>query len=353
MSTRAEQGGWREVLRVSSADYYRLADKELARQLGGVFWIVGAIVALALLPLAPLDRAELGAGGWILGGACALASIGLGLRLLRSQSVGFDELLLHSLLAVVGVGVLMWLSGDPDPYGELLLFATLFVGAVHPPRRVLAFLVALAAVLASPLIYDSGDNLLASEVGKFVIWSTLALVATGYTSRIRLQRAGLVRRGDRALKEARADLLTGLGNRRAFEEAMRAATSRATRSGTPLSVIVVDLDSFKAINDEHGLVAGDHLLQGVARTIADEVRRPDSTFRWGGDEFAVLADVDRAGATQLSRRLAAAVAERCARPGGEPLLVHVGAAQLGVDGNDGESLLSAASAAMKGAERPL
>ena len=338
------------MLRVSSAEYYRLADPTLANQLGGAFWVVGAIIAAVLLPLAPLDRSELGDAGWAVGAVCVLGSFALGVRLLRTVRVGYGELLLHSVLSAVGVGLLMWLSGDPDPYGELLLLTTLFVGAVHPPRRVLVFLVVLLVVLATPLIYDDGDNLLASEVGRFLVYGTLALTATAYTSRVRLQRAGLVRRGDRALREARADLLTGLGNRRAFEEAMLAATHRAERTGSPLSVVLVDLDSFKAINDEHGLVAGDRCLKCVARAIADEVRTPDSAFRWGGDEFAVLADVDRSGAAQLSERLMAAIADRCLRPDGAPVLMHVGAAQLGVDGDDGESLLSAASTALKQAD---
>ncbi len=96
------------------------------------------------------------------------------------------------------------------------------------------------------------------------------------------------------------DPLTGLGNRRAFDEALAAATLRSSRTHTDLSVIVADLDSFKAINDAYGLPAGDRCLREVARAIDDAVRQPDSSFRWGGDEFVVVADVDQAGAQGLA-----------------------------------------------------
>jgi diguanylate cyclase (GGDEF)-like protein len=348
LSAREQQGGWRGVLNVSSADYYALVDMDVARRAAGLFWLLGSIIALALLPTAPPDASDAGAAGWLIGTGIGMVSMAMGIRLLRFGSgVGVGELLFHSLYAVLGVAGLMWLSDGSEPYAELLLIAVIYFAAVHPPRRVLLFLVLIGAVLASPELYDPDRSTLPDELGRFLVWGSLALVVTAFTAQVRLTRAGLIRQGDRAREEARADPLTGLGNRRAFDEAMAAAESRAERTGSPLSVVVVDIDSFKSVNDAYGLVAGDRYLRGVAEAIRETVRRPDSSFRWGGDEFVVLADVDREGGEQLAERLARAVAENCRRPDGQPALLHTGTAQLGVDGDGRESLLNAASYAMK------
>jgi len=110
--------------------------------------------------------------------------------------------------------------------------------------------------------------------------------------------------------DSRHDALTGLPNRRAYEERLAVETARANRYGQPLSVCLIDLDGFKAVNDRLGHPAGDEVLRGVARLI-DESRVADDAFRIGGDEFAVLmpqtepADA-RLAAARLTARIAAA-----------------------------------------------
>lgn len=351
MGQREEQSSWREILSVPSRDFYAIADMDLARQLGAALWLMGAVVAAVLFAFAPPDKSPIGGWGWIVAAGIVVASLTLAARLSRSPTtIGPRELLVNSVISLSMVGLLMWLADEPGSYGALLLFATIYVAGVHPPRLVLGFLVGLALALASPLLYYAGDSILAEQVARFLTWSFLALVATAFVARVRYQRAGLLRRGDEALIEAREDSLTVLGNRRAFDEALAAATVRADRTGTALSVVIVDLDSFKAINDSYGLVEGDRVLREVAATIAETVRSPDSCFRWGGDEFVVLADVDRAGADRLVVRLAEAVSSRCRRPDGSPILIHTGAAQLGVDSGDAGGLLAAAGAALKPAK---
>ncbi|MBA3865478.1 MAG: GGDEF domain-containing protein [Solirubrobacterales bacterium] len=87
--------------------------------------------------------------------------------------------------------------------------------------------------------------------------------------------------------DCRHDALTGLANRRAYEERLAVEVSRATRYDQPLSLCLLDLDGFKAVNDELGHPAGDQVLRGAARVI-DESRVADDVFRIGGDEFAIL-----------------------------------------------------------------
>jgi diguanylate cyclase (GGDEF)-like protein len=85
----------------------------------------------------------------------------------------------------------------------------------------------------------------------------------------------------------RHDALTGLGNRRAFEERLPVEAARASRSQQPLTLCLLDLDGFKGVNDRLGHPAGDEVLRGVARVL-DEARVADDCFRIGGDEFAVV-----------------------------------------------------------------
>src|SRR5215218_6549631 len=85
----------------------------------------------------------------------------------------------------------------------------------------------------------------------------------------------------------RRDALTGLPNRRAFEERLPIELARAARSERPLALVLLDLDGFKAVNDRLGHPAGDEVLRNVAR-ILDASRSADDCFRIGGDEFAIL-----------------------------------------------------------------
>lgn len=110
--------------------------------------------------------------------------------------------------------------------------------------------------------------------------------------------------------ESRHDALTGLPNRRAYEERLAVETARATRYEQPLSICLIDLDGFKGVNDRLGHPAGDGVLRGVARLI-DESRVADDAFRIGGDEFAVLMPqtdpaAARLAAARLTHRIAAA-----------------------------------------------
>lgn len=88
-------------------------------------------------------------------------------------------------------------------------------------------------------------------------------------------------------RDSRRDALTGLPNRRAFQERLPIELARAARSERPLALVLFDLDGFKGVNDRLGHPAGDEVLRAVAR-ILDEARAADDCFRIGGDEFAIL-----------------------------------------------------------------
>ncbi len=105
-------------------------------------------------------------------------------------------------------------------------------------------------------------------------------------------------------RAALEDPLTGIGNRRAFEMELRRAFSGAVRYRQPLSLILIDVDRFKQINDRYGHIAGDQVLRRIGRIMHDLMRSADFVARYGGDEFvAILPSTDATGAEHLGQRL--------------------------------------------------
>ena len=96
------------------------------------------------------------------------------------------------------------------------------------------------------------------------------------------------RRRERLVALATTDPLTGLANRRTFHERLEAECGRATRAGTPLTLVMIDLDHFKRVNDTHGHQVGDEVLREVARRLRARCRREDVVARMGGEEMAWL-----------------------------------------------------------------
>ena len=110
-------------------------------------------------------------------------------------------------------------------------------------------------------------------------------------------------------QDAHVDALTGLFNRRKFNELCAAEIGRSIRYGTPLALIMVDIDHFKSVNDEHGHLAGDRALVDVARVLGRKMRASDSLCRWGGEEFMILAPhLDLADAVRMADKLRTAIA---------------------------------------------
>ncbi|QEY31418.1 diguanylate cyclase [Synechococcus sp. RSCCF101] len=123
-------------------------------------------------------------------------------------------------------------------------------------------------------------------------------------------------------RQARIDGLTLVANRRALDGFLESEWRRLARSRRPLSLLMIDVDHFKAYNDRHGHPAGDACLVTIARLIAEVVQRPtDLVARYGGEEFAcVLSDTDQRGALHIAEAIRQRLAELNAQPMGSQLL---------------------------------
>jgi diguanylate cyclase (GGDEF)-like protein len=185
-----------------------------------------------------------------------------------------------------------------------------------PSRRLLYTTIGLALALGAPLglvvvrVALEGTASVAGARAElqreaptylYVTLSTIAVFALfGYV---------LGRQADALVRLSRTDSLTGLGNPRAFDEHLAHETARASRYGEPLSLLALDVDGLKRINDAHGHHRGDLALQAVARALRRGARGSDVAARIGGDEFALLApSTPSEAATALAERVRAQVA---------------------------------------------
>ncbi len=133
-----------------------------------------------------------------------------------------------------------------------------------------------------------------------------------------------------AVELASLDPLTGAHNRMALDSSLAREVDLAHRQGTPMSILVIDIDHFKVFNDNYGHAFGDDVLVAVSQTIANTIRRSDLMFRFGGEEFVVLAShTGEDGAMLLAERIRENIAAlQSVRGRRTQLTVSVGAARL-------------------------
>ena len=209
----------------------------------------------------------------------------------------------------------------------LLVAITVLRLAVSNPIEAVGFLYVIPiSLLASESGWRGGLYGAAGAVGLTIVWAVVQHVplgVIGYCSRAATfasvgilvgfhadQRRKLEHERERLLQELRAtalsDPLTGLPNRRAWDERFEHELALASRSGRPLSVAAIDLDKLKQVNDALGHEHGDRLIERCARLWANALRETDFIARIGGDEFFVLLpDCPEAQAEQTARRMLA------------------------------------------------
>jgi diguanylate cyclase (GGDEF)-like protein len=163
-----------------------------------------------------------------------------------------------------------------------------------------------------------------------------------------------IRDSEAALADlARRDRLTGLLNRRAYDEAIADALARRQRLNEDVAILLLDLDHFKHINDTHGHAAGDDVLRAIAATVAAQVRQIDNVCRLGGEEFVViLHDANRSAAATMAERVRSAVERSPVSADGRSIAVTVSVGiAIADDASDAAALLARADAALYDAKQ--
>ena len=251
--------------------------------------IAGFVLGGALTIVSPPTEA-IGQAGWLVAASLAVPCFVMSFLLLRPGStVGFDGMLVIVYAGIAGIATMEWLAGGHGtPYHWLYLSAAVFPPSIHPPRRAACIVAASSIAVALPLTYSTWSAMLVADIVLQISFiAILAYAAMTIMDAMREHSFGLQRESEEARQLARLDPLTGLQNRRAFDERL-AEEARQASGDCPLSLMVLDLDDFKAINDEQGHQRGDLVLKEVAAALRSAVRSPDACFRWGGDEFAVI-----------------------------------------------------------------
>ena len=243
--------------------------------------------------------------------------------LVSSWGARYPEQLMFGIVALVEIAIAIMISRVDNafaPYAlgmSLAIYASAFL--VIWPWRYTAALIGVSLGALVILILTAPEPLSGAALATLTFYlstaSLLALVASVHRERLAWRefqgRWALEREQERSrdlLKKlerlSREDPLTGLANRRSWDDSLERDFARAGRAGLPLSVLICDIDRFKAVNDRRGHAIGDRVLETIAGVLMRRVRTGDLVARIGGDEFAVLcADTDLEGAAALAESL--------------------------------------------------
>lgn len=215
----------------------------------------------------------------------------LGTFVYRTRKVRFVSIAL-SVLCISGVVSSVYISG---PQQVLWAYPALMaVFYLVKPRESIVFALALVAALIPRLLPEQNDFQTTTIFITIVVMSSFAYAFSIVTNR---QRNLLIRL-------ATKDPLTGAGNRRALENKMDEVVAAHSRNRAPSSLIILDLDHFKAVNDAHGHATGDQILRSITEIVNLRIRVTDSIYRIGGEEFVVVLEAqDIAGAAHLAEQL--------------------------------------------------
>ena len=356
-------------MKPANADPLRLrltrevADTRQRLALGGLFYLAGWAVVSSVAPVYP-DHA-------LAGIAVSLLFLLLAALRVLLRAPGADEAPARQqrwldqqwgvMLATAGLwgGVLSWTLLDPafEPARTPALLCSIAYATAYAhnftTRRARSFASIAMLYLPAPLILarSPGELAVAVTMAVYFLYVVLTLLRTHreYQHRLDVDDQLWLQR-DQYEQLSRTDALTGLANRRHFRAQLELLSAQARLSGAPLSLLVLDLDHFKRINDAHGHDVGDDCLVQFAVRLQASLAGPGvSLARLGGEEFAVLLPGRApAQAAALAEALRARLAQDVTLlPEGRlQVSVSIGVAGLGASTEDGSALFRAADRAM-------
>jgi diguanylate cyclase (GGDEF)-like protein len=274
-----------------------------ARAAVAAFGLAAIVIPLIALPIWSMVTPVVVLAASLVSIAAAATFVALG----RAHRITETTLYVGDFVWVaLTAGLIAGSAGRWSPFFLFYPMPVLHAGAFQSRRRLAIVSLTATAAFLTPLVYGSGRTGLFVSMAIIAVPPTL-FVAWGFNlvlNKLRQQRHELLAATLQAEREAHTDPLTGLGNYRLLWDTLEREASRARRHEERFSLIVIDLNRFKAINDEFGHPAGDAVLRAVGAALGDELREEDVCCRHGGDEFAVIAvGVGERGASELAGRL--------------------------------------------------
>lgn len=279
-------------------------------------------------------------------------------------AVGFDLEALRALGPFSDADELSWYREGVEGYrrgvprilrGQAVRELSAAYGSAGPDSRLAAARTGdIAATICVP-ITDSGEVVALLNVDSFSDPQAFGSSARRLAEAFAQQVGAIVRQSETLEKLKRSvvtDPLTGLGNREGFHRRLEQELARARRFEHPLSIVMLDLDTFKQVNDRFGHHRGDDVLVRVAQAIVTAGRGSDAAFRWGGDEFVLLLpELTPTEARIAAERYRSAIATVKAE--GVTLSASIGIASYPDDGSDREALMRRADDLMyHGKQKP-
>jgi diguanylate cyclase (GGDEF)-like protein len=329
------------------------APDERARmgRISGWLWMISAVVGVgaAFLPGAVHEGI-----GWVLGLGAFTFLYGLGsvTGAIPWERASFNALAVGMVLTIPVVGLAIFITGGALSYIEPLLVCPLLYAAFFfPSRWAWPLSIELILIAGTPLLYDSSaidDAYLSRYLALAVGYLAATWVMVGLKHR-------LVAAEERQRDAANRDSLTGVGNRRYFDAALnreidsRTRPRRGRRDGDlgPFALLLIDLDDFKGVNDEHGHITGDSVLVKAAARAFRVLRSTDTMARIGGDEFAVIAPgAQGEGAQRMAESISLAVSAPDPSAAEPVPSASIGWAVFPDDGADYETLMHRADERM-------
>ena len=277
----------------------------------------------------------------------------LSLRLVGLWVVLFPAALLVTRLATWELG----LDAPPEnlglPVAAIGWFGVVFALAflVFGTRRgMIVSLLGYAVLYLGSAVFASGGVLAGSGVGVPVAYMAgghAALIAVVWVLARNVERLAAARmRAELMELQATTDPLTGVANRRRLDDELGRLLAQSRRYDQPFSVVLIDVDCFKAVNDTHGHEVGDRVLVEVVDRLQAATRDADLLGRWGGEEFLLLAaHTDHQAACALAERCRRAIASSPMQHAGVTVTASLGVASLGPD-DDARALIRRADLAM-------
>jgi diguanylate cyclase len=253
--------------------------------------VLSAAGALGITPFAVIRIMN---GEWLAGMIDVILIIGLttlGIFVYRTREVRFVSIVL-SALCIVGVLSTVYINGPKQVFWAYPALMAVFY--LVKPREGIVFSLALVAALIPRLLPEDDSFQTTTMLITIVVASAIAYAFSIVTNR---QRELLIRL-------ATKDPLTGAGNRRALENKMADVVATHSRNRSPSTLIILDLDHFKAVNDTHGHAMGDLILKRITEIVNLRIRVTDSLYRIGGEEFVVVLEGQNIeGAAHLAEQL--------------------------------------------------